>query len=245
MKRNYRKILVLALIIVGISGCSSKTAETIDTSQQHLIWHDEREKAFGMFDYPKISEREAIDLLTNKFQVKLPAFLEQTKQMFQEEILTSSIQEAEPEYSIFARGDQLQIRGFYPFNHQNELAVFAYIDLVYKFDKENKQVKLTTQSLSMSNYGSDALYPNDNFYELVQRAGKLIGLPKVEQDRAIDNFKNDYEEIEQRPTNEKIVLFSNDDEANEKKKLSQAMRIGFNEHREMREIYAVLVDYSE
>jgi hypothetical protein len=243
-KKKYLFSLGLLICFLLVVGCSKKSQST-EIAHQQLIWHEKREKPFGTFDYPEISEGEALDLLKTKFNVKIPEIIEQTKQLFEQKIITSEVEEKAPEYTLYATGDELLVRGYYPVYKGEEVNVFALIDLKYSFDKEQKEVRLASQSLAISNYGQEEAYPKDNFSELLLDAAQIIDIPKDTADLAIQNFEKDYKDVEKRPQSKTAVVYGNDDEAKDKKLVSQTLRVGFNEKRELREIYAAIVDYSE
>lgn len=176
---------------------------------------------------------------------KVPSMIKQAQVTFRKNIVTNKIVTEISEYSISVLEEQVQVRGYYPFTRDGEIAVFTYIDLTYTYDSENKIVRLKSQAFSMSNYGEEAIYPKDNFGELLTSISQIIELPKDEIERSLTNFENDYGKVDQRPVAEKITLYSNDEEMKEKKEVSQSMRVGFNDKREMREVYTALVDYTE
>ncbi|MBO0467029.1 hypothetical protein JZO73_05715 [Enterococcus plantarum] len=139
MKRNaYLLCVVIILGALMISGCSSKK-QTGPVEHQQLTWHEKRDKPFGTFDYPKITENEAFDLLENKFKVKIPKFISQVKGMLQNDVMTEGVQTGVSEYTMYASSVELKVRAYYPLNEGNELSVFALVDLKYSFNKEKKR----------------------------------------------------------------------------------------------------------
>ncbi|WP_086312453.1 hypothetical protein A5821_000149 [Enterococcus sp. 7F3_DIV0205] len=243
-KKAFLFTLTILLGLSIISACSSKKQAT-KVEHQKLTWHEAREKPFGTFDYPKITEKEALTTLENKFKVRVPSLIEQTKEMLKNDVSIQGMVEGAPEYTMYASGDELKVRGYYPLNEGPELKVFALIDLKYTFDKEKKEVRLATQSLAMTTYGDKSTYPKDNFDELLAKSAEIIDLPKKLTARSIQNFNEDYKELDKRPTSSKAVVYSNDKEAVEKKKVSQALLGGFDNKQELKEIYATIVDYTE
>ncbi|GGC78365.1 hypothetical protein GCM10011573_05070 [Enterococcus wangshanyuanii] len=243
-QRNYLFLLALFICLLPVSGCSGKN-NAAKVEHQQLIWHEQQEKPFGTFDYPEISEDEALDLLKNKFEVKIPAIIQQTKKLFDEQIITADLEIKKAEYSLYASGNDLLVRGYYPVFKGEELVVFALVDLKYSFDKEQKEVRLVSQSLALSNYGQEEAFPKDNFDELLLEVAQIIDISKDTADLAIQNFEKDYKEVDKRPASKTVVVYGNDEEAEEKKLVSQTLRVGFNEKREFREIHAAIVDYTE
>lgn len=244
MKKSILCVVSLITCVVSISGCFFKK-EAAKVEHQQLIWHDSREKPFGTFDYPKITEKEAFDLLKTKFDVKVPSLIFKVKEMLIEDVGTKTMQIDEPEYTMYASGDELKMRAYYPLNEDNELRVFALVDLKYSFNKEKKEVRLTSQKLSMTTYGDKVTYPKDNFTELLAKSAEIIELPKKQSDTAIQHFNADYNELDKRPVSSKAIVYSNDKEAAEKKQVSQAILGGFDSKQELKEIYATIVDYTD
>ncbi|MCA5011843.1 MULTISPECIES: hypothetical protein [unclassified Enterococcus] len=242
--KNYLFILALFICLLLAAGCSGKN-NAAEVEHQQLIWQKQREKPFGTFDYPEISEDEALDLLKNKFEVKVPEIIPQTKKLFDEKIITTNLEAKKVEYSLYASGNDLLVRGYYPVYKGEELIVFALIDLKYSFDKEQKEVRLASQSLALSNYGKEEAYPKDNFNELLLEVAQNIDISKDTADLAIQNFEKDYKEVDKRPASKTVVVYGNDEEAEEKKLVSQTLRVGFNDKREFREIHAAIIDYTE
>lgn len=246
MKKRIIYLVGCMLSIFLLVACKQEAVKSNSANNTNpLVWHKQREKRFGVYDYPSLTKKEAIDLLKNKFQLQLPKMIKQAENMFENEIVTNEVVADKIEYSVFVTEEQVQVRGYYPFNRGNELAVFAYLDFVYTYDIDKKMVRLKSQSFSMSNYGEEAIYPKDNFNQLVKSTSDLIEVQKNEFDHAEKNFTKNYGEVDQRPNAEKIIFYSNDEEMQDKKGISQSIRIGFNDKREMREIYAALVDYTE
>lgn len=239
-------LFVTIVCFLSISGCFAKkqTTET-EVEHQQLLWHNKREKPFGTFDYPKITEKEATDLLENKFKVNSPKLMSQVKVLLKEEVATEGMQTGEPEYTMYATGDELKIRAYFPLNEGEELRVFALVDLKYTYNKEQQEVRLNAQSFSMTTYGEKVTYPKDNFDELLAKSAAMIDLSEEKTKHAIKNFKTDYQEIDKRPIAAKAVIYSNDKEAVEKKKVSQELLGGFDSNKELKEIYATIVDYTE
>jgi len=244
MKKISHAILWMGLMLFILNGCSQKESK-VDVEHQKLIWHDTREKPFGIYDYSELSKKEAKELLENKFSVQVPSFVEEVENMLSAEIITDSLKEKAPVYSIFTARDRINVRGDYQFYQEEELKVFAFVDLKYIFDEENKEVRLATQSLSMSNYGKKATYPKDNFEELLMKVAQIIDIPKRESDLASENFVKDYQKEENRPGMSTVVVYGNDNEMEEKQLVSQTLRVGFNSNQEAREIYGEIVDYTK
>lgn len=82
---------------------------------------------------------------------------------------------------MYASSVELKVRAYYPLNEGNELSVFALVDLKYSFNKEKKEVRLTSQSLSMTTYGEKIAYPKDNYDELLAKSAEIIDLPEINQ----------------------------------------------------------------
>lgn len=243
-KKSYLFFVAIIVCVISVSACSSKK-QTSAVEHQQVTWHEKREKPFGTFDYPEITEKEAFDLLKNKFNVHVPNFVQEVKEMLKTDVKTKGMEEGDPEYTMYASGDELKARAYYPINDGDELRVFALVDLKYSYNKEKKEVRLTSQSLSMTTYGQKIAYPKDNFDELLAKSAEIIDLPKKLTDRSIQHFKEDYQEIDKRPASSKAIVYSNDQEAVEKKKVSQSLLGGFDNKQELKEIYASIVDYTE
>ncbi|MDA9472119.1 hypothetical protein [Enterococcus sp. 5H] len=245
MRKNFYLILLALFIgVLLVASCSSEN-QTTEIAHQQLSWHKQREKPFGTFDYPEISEDEALDLLQNKFSVKVPQIIQQTKHLFDEKITTKELEEKKAEYTLYASGNELLVRGYYPIYKGEELVVFALIDLKYSFDPEKKEARLASQSLALSNYSQEEAYPKNNFDELLLAVAQIIDIPKGKADVAIKNFNEDYKEVDKRPASKTAVVYGNDNEAEAKTLISQTLRVGFNDKREFREIHAAIIDYTE
>lgn len=242
--KSFLSLLMIIFCVISIVGCSQKKPK-VKVEHQQLTWHEAREKPFGMFDYPKVTEKEGLDLLKNKFNVKVPKLIQQVKELLKDEVAVEGMLLGDPEYTLYATGDELKARAYYSLNEGTELIVFVLVDLKYTFNKEKKEARLLSQSLSMTTYGEKTTYPKDNFEELLASSGKIIDLPTKLADRSIQNFIVDNEKVDKRPTASKSIVYSNDKEAVEKKLVSQTLLGGFDSQRELKEIYAMVVDYTE
>lgn len=245
MKNKTILLLVFLCCFSVMLGACSEKKEDAKIEHQHLTWHDGREKPFGSFDYPEITEEKALDLLKNKFNVKVPLLVQQVKELLKNEVAADQMKEGNVEYTMYVSGDEILLRGYYPLNQGETIRAFALIDLKYSYIKEKKTVRLTSQSLALTNYGEESVYPKDNFYELLASSAKLIDLSEDLSKQSIENFQNDYNELEKRPAGSKVAVYSNDKEASEKKQVSLTLQVGFGNNQELKEIYATIVDYTE
>jgi hypothetical protein len=241
MRKPFLVFLLLALGLISI-GCTRK--QTTGEHQQ-FVWHEKRTKPFGRFDYEKITEKAAFDVMENKFALNVPTFVEEVKSLLKKKVAAENMSVGKAEYTMYAAGEEFKVRGFYPVYENNTMRAFALIDLKYEFSKEKKQVRLTSQKLSLTSYGENSEYPQDNFFEVLQACGSLIDIPKKQLQQAIENAQNDYKVKEQRPVSAKRWIYTNDNEAQDKQEVSQTLQVGFDDQQEFREIYAAVIDYTE
>ncbi|MHC5228306.1 hypothetical protein ACYSNW_08520 [Enterococcus sp. LJL99] len=243
-KKTFFIGIIASVLLFTLIGCTNKI-KTQDVEHQKLLWRETREKPFGRFDYPQLTEQEALDLMKTKFNLKVSNFAEKTEELLKKELITLDLNEEAKEYSLYATGDELKLVGYYPMDLERKPVVTASIVSEYKFDKENKEVRLTFQNITISKTNEAFSFPEINGESLIKEVAKIVDIPEQTQKQMLTNFEKDYKKVEERPVNSNIVLFGNKDEAKSKKGVFQTIYVKFDHNREMSELNAVVSDYTE
>ncbi|MGM0219258.1 hypothetical protein [Enterococcus sp. AZ126] len=232
------------IVLFGLSACSDNQKD-ISIEQEQFIWHETREKPFGQFDYPKISKNEGLSLLKDKFKLKVPTLIAQSETLMEKELVTDEVKADTPEYTLYAEGDELRIKGYYPLVKGDQLEAIVAIEFSYQFNQKEKEVRLKNQSFTVVNAGASAEFPQEKFIELLKRTVDLIDVPKTTSERSIKNFEKEYEQPDDRPEGQRVKVYSNNEEMEEKKGISQTIIVEFNGQKGMRGIQALIVDNTE
>ncbi|OJG68043.1 hypothetical protein RV09_GL002154 [Enterococcus moraviensis] len=235
--------MATALVLI-VSACSVNK-KTAAIEHEQLLWHETREKPFGRFDYPKISKKEGLSLLKNKFNVKVPDMITQAETLMEKEVVTDEVKADDPEYTLYAEGDELRIQGYYPFSKENQLETVAMVEFTYLYTREEKDVRLRTQSFSIVKAGEKELFTKEKFHTLLEETAKIIDLPKTITDRSIENFEKKYAQLEDRPASQRVKVYSNDEEMTEKKRITQSIIAEFDPQKELKGVQAAIVDRTE
>ncbi|OTN89916.1 hypothetical protein A5819_002414 [Enterococcus sp. 7E2_DIV0204] len=245
MQKKRTLFLCATMILLLIISACSANKKTTSIEHEQLLWHDTREKPFGRFDYPNISKEEGLSLLKDKFKVKVPDMIAQAEALMEKEVATDGVKPGDSEYTLYAEGDELRIQGYYPFSKESQLETVAAVEFTYLFRREEKDVRLRTQSFSIVNVGEKEAFTKEKFHTLLEETAKIIDLPKTISDRSIENFGKTYQELDSRPAAQRVKVYSNDEEMTEKKRITQSIVAEFSQKKELKGLQVAIVDRTE
>ncbi|WP_375178517.1 hypothetical protein [Enterococcus rotai] len=238
-----RRIRVMTLLIVCllpillISGCKKEKA--LPKKSQELLWRAERTKPFGVFEYSDLSKEEAETILKEKFSVSLSTLTKKTEAILDEELLTDTGAKGTVTYTIDAKENKLQVRGFYPYEQGDTMQSFAYIDSEYHYLPEKKQANLIDQTITLSNYGESSAFQSENVEPLLKKLGELVQVENLTI--ALTQLKEHEKEVKSK----ELEVSDNGEDAYKKKNIRSSLYVGIDEKSEIKEIYARLTDYRE
>jgi len=238
-----RRIRVMTLLIVCllpillISGCKKEKA--LPKKSQELLWRAERTKPFGVFEYSDLSKEEAETILKEKFSVSLSTLTKKTEAILDEELLTDTGAKGTVTYTIDAKENKLQVRGFYPYEQGDTMQAFAYIDSEYHYLPEKKQANLIDQTITLSNYGESSAFQSENVEPLLKKLGELVQVENLTI--ALTQLKESEKEVKSK----ELEVSDNGEDAYKKKNIRSSLYVGIDEKSEIKEIYARLTDYRE
>lgn len=240
MSRNTRVmtlLIVCLLPILLISGCKKEKA--LPKKSQELLWRAERTKPFGVFEYSDLSKEEAETILKEKFSVSLSALTQKAEAILDEELLTDTGAKGPVTYTIDAKENKLQVRGYYPYEQANTMQAFAYIDSEYHYLPEKKQANLVDQTITLSNYGESSAFQSENVEPLLKKLGELVQVENLTI--ALTQLKEHEKEVKSK----ELEVSDNGEDAYKKKNIRSSLYVGIDEKSEIKEIYARLTDYRE
>lgn len=230
-------IIVCLLPILIISGCKKENA--FPKESQDLLWKAKRTKPFGVFEYSDLSKNAAETILKEKFAVSLSALTKKTEAILDEEFLTDTGAKGTVTYTIDAKENKLQVRGFYPYEQGNRIPVFAYIDSEYHYLPEKKQAILADQTITCSNYGESTAFQSQHVEVLLKKIGELVRVENLTI--ALTQLKESGKDVKSK----ELEVSDNGEDAYKKKNIRSSLYVGIDEQSEIKEIYARLTDYRE
>lgn len=238
-----RKIRVMTLLITCLlpvllsSGCKKENA--LPKESQELLWKTERSKPFGIFEYSDLSKEAAETILKEKFAVSLSTLTKKTEAILNEELLTDTGAKGTVTYTIDAKENKLQVRGFYPYEQVGTIQAFAYIDSEYHYLPEKKQAILVDQTVTLSNYEESSAFQSEKVDVLLKKLGELVRVENLTV--ALTRLKENEKEVKSK----EVEISDNGEDAYRKKNIRSSLYVGVDEKAEIKEIYARLTDYRE
>lgn len=230
-------IIVCLLPILIISGCEKENG--FPKESQDLLWQSKRTKPFGVFEYSDLSKAAAETILKEKFAVSLSTLTEKTEAILDEALLIATGEKGTVTYTIDAKENKLQVRGFYPYVQGDTMQAFAYIDSEYHYLPAKKQANLIDQTITLSNYGESSAFQSENVEPLLKKLGELVRVENLTI--ALTQLKEHEKEVKSK----ELEVSDNGEDAYKKKNIRSSLYVGIDEKSEIKEIYARLTDYRE
>ena len=196
------------LLCLGLTGCQStpdkKVDSTLATEDQAVVWEQDREKAFGSYDYLSIEEKEAKELLEEKFGLALPALYAGAEKIFDEQLGEGTKKEA-PISDLVVAGEKLTLTTIFPYQWAEE-QYYAYgkTEFTYVWDEQTRQVRLKYQEADLAHYDTDEELHIKDPLAAVTALGKLMEISELEDKAEV--FKTSYEEAVGQMTNESVYF---------------------------------------
>ncbi|WP_430607180.1 hypothetical protein IGJ55_000311 [Enterococcus sp. AZ170] len=210
--RKISGVILFSLgLIIALTGCTeSQRYERFSKVDQSLSWVDKRERSFGDSDFSKIkTEKEAVDLLKEKYQVSIPAYYKETEKLINQIIPSETVKPGENIYSIFARNKELRFITSYPFYQEKELQIIAEVTFYYAYSVEKKQVYLKSQSVYVKIAQPGGKLPNDNLSDLILQLGKNMKIPEKTIENGLAGYEKRVKETVEPITIDYLPVVSN------------------------------------
>lgn len=244
MKKKF--ILLFLVVVTLMTACSDKkqTGETaaknkLPKNEESLTWWSDRTKPFGSLDYPAISEKEALDLMANKFKLKVPDYFDEAKKIVEKNLIFEGTQREEV-HSIFTEGDNLVFTTLIQANDsQNNHLSYAKIELRYEYIPIQKKVKLLSQELSLYNQKNNEAFSKNNLTAIVKEINSLLHLK--DQDKLLTKFTEEIKDDES-VKGKDIVIVRRLDQSYKKKIFGQNFGVIFKGSGEVESVYSIIKD---
>lgn len=239
-----KKIILLLLITATLmSACTmnKETKSSLANNEEKFTWWSDRDKAFGNFEYPTISEEEAMKLMKNKFKLKIPDFFSKAKKMTEKNLVIANAQLDKGVYSIFATGDEVLLSGMIRVKDSlgNDLS-YAKIELKYQYIDIQKKVKLQNQSVSFYNLSKDNVFRERELIQCIENFSGLLELK--DQEKLLSKF-NEETKDNAKLIGKEVSLYRTLDDAYRKNTFGKNLIVTYDEAGNVKIIDAVISDY--
>lgn len=245
-----KKIVFFALVSSFLmSGCTTNKNETnasLSTTEAAQIWHKKREKPFGTYDYKDLeTDEEAIALLEDKFQLALPTFYKEAKQLLEKTLIDKENQEQSGErYDLFVNDVTVTFLTTYQCQQAGEPSFEATIELKYLFDSGKKRVQLDTQTLLIRNVSqTDSTLLLDKIPIFVEKSTDLLKIGDVTN--GLEEYQQQYETNKGNLSQQTVVVWENAKEAAAKKSVLKSIQLYFDTESVAREFYCNISDRTD
>lgn len=240
-----RMMMILAMSLFAIVGCSTKEYLTASLSKtdKSLVWHHERTKGFGNYDYPTLKKAEAEKLLKDKFQLEIPTLYNEIQPIIEKKLVENGAKETSPIYQMYVQPTQVVFTKIIPFEKNNQPYIDAKIELKYFFDDGNKLVKLNNQTIMLINKTNQSSTLEDEVPAFANKVGEKIDLGALEQ--GLSNYESKVQESKGLIKLQTITISDNSKEAKKEKGLLKSIQVAYDEQGVLRELYGNLIDITE
>lgn len=240
------KIIVLSLCIV--TGCTGKETESltnVSATEKSQIWHQERKKTFGTYDYKELkSEKEAKHLLTDKFKLAIPAFYKETKDVLMKSFVTERQMEITERYDVIVNDVTATFLTTYYFEEAGKPSLEATIELKYLFDSGKQRVQLDKQTLLVrSTSQEDKVILSENIHMLSKKMAPVMKITNIE--KGLEEYQEQYENNKGNLSQQTIVIWENQEEAAKKKSVLKSIQVYFDGNSVATEFYCNISDKTE
>ncbi|MEI5993536.1 hypothetical protein [Candidatus Enterococcus mansonii] len=234
-------LLTTVLVVLLLSGCSSQKEERMLSGvEQTFVYEKTREKPFGELEYMNISEKEALELMKDKFDVAVPDVFDTYKKLGSEQMESEKMPLVSTNYSVYSQGDELYFYGEKAYGEKADPLLYDTIEFKYNFDRVKKKVVLTNMWISIYNLPmEDGGYRGKNLQQTLELLGSYLQIDDEE------NFSN-FEKVANVPMknrkNKTIPFFDNRQTAEQEKGLRRAVLVKYGEDGSLVKIMAGFQD---
>ncbi|EOH98234.1 hypothetical protein UAW_01415 [Enterococcus haemoperoxidus ATCC BAA-382] len=241
--------IVLLLPLLFLTACNGITEQQpastanhkLDKSEQKFAWWEDRKTPFGDFEYRKISEKEAQELMDKKFKVTIPDNINAAKKLIAEDLAIEGSEKEADTYSIYSSENTLAFSCFVKYkNKAGKYLSYGEINLTYNYIPIQKKVKLSSEKLVIYNASDEGIFHGGNAITTLKNMGSWLDL--ADQDKLVKKFEEE-SKAKESLINQEIILYRNLDEAKEKRLFGKSFGVKYGANGIITEIYAVARDY--
>ncbi|MGX7149942.1 hypothetical protein [Enterococcus ureasiticus] len=238
-RKSMMGILTLMLLFV-FSGCSKAGRyDDFTKEEQALSFQTKRKQTFGNSDYSKIAtEKEAFQLVEEKYKLGIPAYYEETKELIANEIPSDTVKPGETLYAVFARNKELNFQTRYTFYKEEELQVVSEVSLNYEYSEENNLAYLRSQTVSIKIAPVNGGLPNDNLNRLVEKIGTNMNISNEKIMSGLAGYEKQVKESTSPITEEFLPIITSQKRANKNEAFNKLIAVGYDTNGTVRELYA-------
>ncbi|MGG5341931.1 hypothetical protein [Enterococcus sp. AZ192] len=241
-----KKIVTLLLgCLALLVGCKKEEAVTLSKEDQAMVWQESQEKTFGKFDYLDVSEKEAQEIMKEKFEIALPKMYTSSLPILEETLQTNENTKEDPVYSVVAAGDSLTMKGVYSYRNKPDGKYYSYaiVELIYQYDKQKKIAWLNSQSIMIYNYPEDGkIYLNEP-EEALEKLSALTKVDKLED--KMTTFKKQIDMPAEELQGQEIPLENSLKQAEKDKEVARNLGMTFGDNGTLSAIRVFVKDYTE
>lgn len=230
----------MLMLLFVFSGCS-KAGKYDDFSKedQALSWQAERKQTFGNSDYSKIAtEKEAFQLVEEKYKLHIPAYYEETKKLIANEIPSDTVKPGETVYAVFARNKELNFQTRYTFYKEEELQIVSEVTLNYEYSETSSLAYLRSQTISIKIAPVNGVLPNDNLPGLVEKMGENMNIPTEKIKSGLAGYEKQVKESTSPITEEFLPIVTNQESIDKKNTFNKLIAVSYDTNGTVRELYA-------
>lgn len=230
--------------LVVVSGCADQTTqstfdETLSEEEAGFTWRKERSQDFGDYDYIVKDEAEAVEDLTDKFQLEKPPLFDDWRDLIKTEMkVDSAVQEPE-EFTFNASGRELRFISKIKFKNGENYSSYGTVTARFQYLEELEQTILYSQRLDIYNSVAENTFNGKNLDAVLKKIGELLKLENL--DELLETFKEATKEQEDLK-GQKMIIYETPQE-DETLLFGKIFGVNYDENGVLYQIYAATIDY--
>lgn len=231
-KKGYYGLIGLVCLMLVACATTSSTTE----KESPFRMADKRTKAFGQFDYPEISEKEALSLLTDKFQVNHPTYLAQVWQIGRDQFEANDLQAKPQQTAVVAKDIDLNFYSYAPYYRAEKLLAYASVEWQYVYAASSQTSFLATQLLSICSATDDGVFYGKDFDALITQLVHLLQIEAKPQ-QILADFAQQTTDAD---LAEKVIFLF--DQSQESTQMRKAIYVAYDDKGVMKKVVALVND---
>lgn len=235
--------ILLLLSITALSACDKREEPVLASNDQKIVWEKEQAKSFGKYYDLNLSSEEMQKVMSEKFDLAIPDFVEKAVTIMDEELLKNGVQKEEAKYTIEAAGDTLLLSGLYVYTWpDNQYYVYGTSDIQYKWDKNLEKAFISSQQANLIQQSSTEEKLTKPV-ELVKEFAEVVGMEEI--DSKLTTFKEAYDKGASGLANQSFMIENTTKQSKTEKSIGRDLHINFNENGIVTEISLYTKDNSK
>ncbi|WP_086314601.1 hypothetical protein A5821_002184 [Enterococcus sp. 7F3_DIV0205] len=234
----------ILFFLLVISGCTKTSRyEHFSKADQTLSWTGNQTRSFGDSDNSGLkTEKDAFELIKEKYKLGIPAYYEETKKLLTKEIPSKEVQQRQTTYSVFAKNKELEFRTLYTFYKEKELQIIVEVTFNYTYSADRKEAYLKSQLINIKIAPINETLPNNNLADLIKGIGQNMKLAENKINSGLAGYEKKIKEDKEPVTADYLPVISNASGLKKEQEFLKEIAVVYDQNGTFRELYAEISD---